>query len=95
MLLNYTSYQSFGSICTPTDLLKANICCPQQGNFFIVVELIIKKGKGKGRERNGKEGEKKEKGNGKGKEKGRGKAEIAQLDIRCYSYFNGSYFSHV
>jgi hypothetical protein len=28
------------------------------GNFFIVVELIIKKGKGKGRERKGKRREK-------------------------------------
>jgi hypothetical protein len=29
-----------------------------EGNFFIVVELIIKKGKGKGRERKGKRREK-------------------------------------
>jgi hypothetical protein len=41
------------------------------GNFLIVVELIIKKGKGKGRERKGKGGEKKgerkrKKGRGEG-----------------------------
>jgi hypothetical protein len=41
------------------------------GNFLVVVELIIKKGKGKGRERKGKGGEKEGEGKRKGKRKGR------------------------